>query len=123
MVAAFVRGLLRKEHTYGLRSALAENLIFEAIGAQVGAEQLFLNVSLDAAITGVIKPDARQKHLESVFARAARAHDLKLFDVYRLSHKPAAGSVSLYQLYHLMQKRGILDAMRADFAKLPSNTE
>ena len=123
MVAAFVRGLLRKDHQYGLRSALAENLVFEAIGAQVGAEQLALVVGVDAAITGVVKPDARQKHLESVFARASRAHDLRLFDVHRLSRKPATGSVSLYQLYHLMQKRGILDAMRTDFLNLPINTD
>lgn len=123
MVAAFMRGMLRKENKYGLRSALSENIIMEAVGAEASASQMQMNALIDATITGVIKYEERQKHLESVFARASRVYDLRLYDVYRMSKRPMSGSVSLYQLYQLMQKRGILDAMRTDLSKLPMNRE
>lgn len=117
MVAAYLRGVLKPAHRHGLRSALADSLILEAVAAEIDAGELELGALVDATITTALKHNARQDHLRSVFARAGRASELRLFDVHRLGAasqftKDRDGEISLYQLYQLMQKKGILAAMK-----------
>lgn len=125
MVAAYLRGVLKPTQKYGLRSSLAENLLLEAVAAEVSAGALDVSACIDATICSVIKPEARQEHLRSVFARAGRATELRLHDIHRLGRIDLVksgdkDSLSVFQLYQLLQKKGILDAMRSHYTQLAS---
>lgn len=127
MVAAYLRGVLKPEHKHGLRSSLADNLILEAVAAEISAGALELGALTDATITTALKHDARREHLQSVFARAGRATELRMFDIHRLGasaqRNKSSGEISLYQLYQLMQKKGILTAMQQHYEQTPTTDQ
>ena len=130
MLAAYLRGLLKPEHKYGLRSILAENVILEAISAEITAETYTSSALADASLVPALRAEAANSTIRSLFARLSRAAELKFMDVYRLEKdllnrsKSQDGKpvISLYQLYHAMTKSGIMQALHEDAqSRLPQH--
>lgn len=121
MVAAYLRGLLKPSKAYGLRSTLAESAILEAVSADVSADMFELHAKLDAMVLPVLNEKGIRASMRSMGQRAARSGELRLLDIYRLSKQledradadKNKNTMSLYQLYHLVAKNGIFDALSA----------
>ena len=117
MVAAYLRGLLKPRTMYGLRSDLAEDVLLEAILADVQAKGYETSILTDASIIPALTDESKETTLRSIRAKLGRVTELKMFDIYCLAKasrhlKGKKNEVSLYQLYHLADKYGILTALR-----------
>ena len=116
MVAAYLRGLLKPDLPYGLRSELAEEAILEAMVVDMQVDHQKAAIAADASALPIFTDAGKEKTLRAIQARLSRCIELRTMDIYRLdaSKKPVAGKndISLYQLYHLAAKNGILDALR-----------
>jgi hypothetical protein len=116
MVAAYLRGLLKPDLPYGLRSELAEEAILEAMVVEMQVDHQKSAIAADAAALPIFTDTGKDKTLRAIQARLARCIELRTMDIYRLdaSKKPTGGKndISLYQLYHLAAKHGILDALQ-----------
>ena len=121
MLAAYLRGLLRPSHSYGLRSHLAEDVIIEGMTAQISVETYSANMALDAAMLPVLKIEGIRNTMRALGAKSVRCSELRLMDVYRLEQRARdaadmsaqKNTPSLYQLYQIAEKQGIFDALRA----------
>jgi hypothetical protein len=121
MVAAYLRGILYPEPAYGLRSALSEDVLIEAMAAQISVETYDANMALDAAMLPVLNTEGVRHTMKSIGARSLRCSELRLMDIYRLEQKARnaidqaseKNTPSLYQLYQIAERQGIFDALRA----------
>ena len=115
MLAAYLRGFLKPKTTYGLRSSLAEDAVIEAMVYQMHIENYETSIKVDSSILGCLTHDGKKETLRSIAMRSARCSELRSMDIYRLrkaSRPPdKKNGPSLYQLYHIAKKCGILDAL------------
>lgn len=123
MLAAHLRGLLKPSTTYGLRSELAEDAVIEALAYQMHIDNYESSINVDASILSCLNDKAKAETLKSIGIRAARCSELRGMDIYRLARaaksKSKKSGLSLYQLYHIAQKCGILDALSAPEDEIP----
>lgn len=116
MVVAYLRGLLKPELMYGRRSEAAEEAIFEALAADVQVQNHLAVIAAESSALPIFTDEGKDKTLRSLRARIARCHELRMMDIYRLDMRdlatPVKNEISLYQLYHLAAKQGILDALQ-----------
>ena len=117
MIAAFVRGLLKPELKYGLRSRMGEDAVFEAMLAGVSADMHLERAANASSTVPALTPESAERVLKSVSRREQRAMELRLMDVYRMADSPAAHRrlgekrLSLYRLYKIAEKKGIFDLL------------
>lgn len=117
MVVAFLRGLLKPKLAFGLRSLVAENVMLEAMEATMDAESYKVSALLHTIRLSVTKHEARTSVVNKASEHFGKAIDLEGYDLYGwkdLISKQAAtakGRISLYQLYHVMKQRGILNQL------------
>ena len=117
MVVAHLRGLLKPNHPYGRRSALAEDVVLEGLLAENMVKELERDIDLDQAVLPLLEVEASKKTLKSCVRKLARMSELANFDVYRVGEqilgekKIAAASeeVSMLRLYEFAEKKGIID--------------
>lgn len=123
MVVAHLQGLLPKNHQFGSRSRATEEIVLESVSAQMMASGMEVGVGADLALIPVLTRKGVTKTAERVSARLARATELRLMDVYKVSdqlsgHLKVSNSrkeLSLFQLYQLAEKSGIFEAFDAHY--------
>jgi hypothetical protein len=117
MVVAFLRGLLKPKLSFGLRSLVAENVMLEAMDATMDAENYKVSALMHTIRLSVTKYDARTSVANKASEHFGKAIDLDGYDLYGwkdlIAKKATSGEkrISLYQLYHVMKQRGILDQL------------
>jgi nucleoside-specific outer membrane channel protein Tsx len=117
MVVAFLRGLLKPKLSFGLRSLVAENVMLEAMDATMDAENYKVSALMQTIRLSVTKYEARTSAVNKASEHFGKAIDLDGYDLYGwkdLIAKKTTSSekrISLYQLYHVMKQRGILDQL------------
>ena len=115
MLAAYLQGLLKPNTTYGLRSSLAENAILEGMVYHMHVDNYESSIRTDASILSCLTDKAKASTLRTIGMRALRCSELRSMDIYRLDQASSdlanKSGLSLYQLYHIAKKCGILDAL------------
>tara|TARA_R110002110_G_scaffold49550_2_gene147114 strand:- start:6199 stop:6597 length:399 start_codon:yes stop_codon:yes gene_type:complete len=118
MVAAHLRGLLSKNHSYGLRSSFSEDVILEAVAAELIAHNIESSTHADLALLPVLNEKGITVTMDKASARGGRAAELRLLDIYRVAEQVGRKvksanphkEISLHQLYQLAEKKGIFEA-------------
>lgn len=112
MLAAYLRGLLKPDSEFGTQSYLFEDVIFEAITADMQVQNFRLNVAADAAIVSILTIESKRDTMRRIQRQTQRQAELQLLDIYGLAagirKVRNAGSISLLQLFQLMKKEGII---------------
>jgi hypothetical protein len=118
MVVAYLRGLLRPIHKFGSRSVIAENVVLEALSAELLAGNMQAVVSSDLAAITLFKQDAAISTMELASSRLTRAGELRIYDVYKVASQIAGqlkrdtkDELSMFQLYQIAEKSGIFEAL------------
>jgi hypothetical protein len=123
MLAAYLRGLLKPSMAFGFRSLLFEDVILEAMTADIAAENFRLSVASDSALASILTDEGKRGVLRRTQRQIKRHAALQLLDIYDLANgkrdKQTAG-ISLLQLFHLMKKEGII---HPDAAPTTTETE
>lgn len=115
MVVAYLRGLLKPSFDHGLRSFVAENYVLDTLVADTQAKMLEATILSDSAILPALTMDAKKDTMRLIHKRMQRCVDIRNGEIYG---KPklrtaAQGQISLYQLYQLTTKSGILETLAA----------
>lgn len=118
MVVAYLQHLLPKNHHYGARSRASEEIILEALTANVLAQNMTVGVMADMAMIPALNEKGITRTAEVGSARLARAAELRSMDVYRVAEQLQSrlkcantkNEVSLFQIYQIAEKTGIFDA-------------
>ena len=112
MVVAYLRGLLKPSFKHGLRSIVAENYVLEVLKADNQARMLEATILSDSAILPALKHESKLETMRLIGRRMQRCLDIRNGAVYRAKrHTPARGQISIYQLYQLTLKAGILQSL------------
>jgi hypothetical protein len=111
MVVAYLRGLLKPSLHYGLRSIVAENYVFEALLADNQAFMLESSIQSDASIIPALKIESKRETMRLINRRRQRCMEIRNGAIYGARKAKTPGEISLYQLYHLCSRAGILEAL------------
>lgn len=118
MLVAHLRGLLRKSHRYGVQSITSENIILEALSAEILASGIKTDVMADLSLVPAMKHDGVVQIYGKAGPRLRRAGELMLLDIYKVADQVASGlkretktELSLFQLYQIAEKSGIFDTL------------
>lgn len=113
MLAAYLRGLLKPSPQYGMRSSFAEGLIIEGMAAQAAADGFDLSIKADASKLPILSQQGKHLVMQRIHAQMVRCQELRMMDIYKLDTEVTnKNGISLYQLYQLADKQGILSALR-----------
>ena len=82
MVVAFLRGLLKPRLDFGIRSIIAETVVFEAMDATIDAENYKISALLHTIRLNVTKYEARSGVVSTASEQFGRAIDLGDYDLY-----------------------------------------
>jgi hypothetical protein len=120
MVVAYLRGLLKPSFDHGLRSIAAENYVLDTLVADTQARMLEATILSDSAILPALTIDAKKDTVRLISKRMQRCVDIRNGAIYGKPKLQTAssGQISLYQLYQLTTKSGILETLAA-----PRNTD
>lgn len=121
MLAAYLRGLLKPSMPFGVKSYLFEDVILEAMTAHIAVENFRLSIAADSAVASILTDDGKRGVLRRTQRQVKRHAALQLLDIYGLvggRKEKQESSISLLQLFHLMQKEGIIHPDEA-----PTTTE
>lgn len=116
MVVAFLRGILKK-HCEGARDYLVENLILDAISAELQATDRTLSSLVTATTLSACDPKSRHAIMENVEKSLLRASQLRRTDMFdSLGQIGLRGfgkgqKLSLVKLFRLTKKGGIIQAI------------
>jgi len=114
MVVAYLRGLLKPSLKHGLRSIVAENYVMDTLVADTQARMLEATILSDSAILPALTMEAKHDTLRLIKRRMQRCVDIRNGGIYATARpRGAAGQISLYQLYQLAAKSGILETLAA----------
>jgi hypothetical protein len=111
MIQAYRRGLLKREHPFGVRSRLRETILLESIEAEGVAESAYRKIELRTAMVASLplNQTARQKVVKDAFA------DLKCYDLMRYMDYDGAAqvkfdnsSLALTTVYEILQRTGVI---------------
>lgn len=119
MVVAHLQGLLSAHHSFGARSSATEEIMFEAIHAQMLASNMSAGVEADLALIPVLTQKGVVKTSDSATARLGRVAELRLMDIYKVADQISGKlklsnpqrELSLFQLYQIAEKTGIFDEL------------
>lgn len=119
MVAAYLRGLLKPHHNYGLRSVITEEIILETLVCEQRSEHLQSVVRNDMALVNVLNEKGLNQVMDRSSQRVERMRDLADLDLYRVEEQIAGrlkvsnvrNEMSLYQLYQVAERGGVLAAL------------
>ena len=123
MVVAYLRGLLKPSLQYGLRSVVAENYVLESLMSENQASALESSAVSDSAILSTLTMESKKDTMRVIRRRLQRATNIRNGEIYRSSRaKKSDGQISLYQLYQLCAKSGILETLtKADTTTTTDN--
>jgi septation ring formation regulator EzrA len=115
MVVAYLRGLLKPSFDHGLRSIVAENYVLDTLVADTQARMLEATILSDSAILPALTMDAKKDTMRLIRKRMQRCVDIRNGEIYGKPkvRQSAPGQISLYQLYQLATKSGILETLAA----------
>lgn len=112
MVVAYLQGLLKPSLNYGLRSIVAENYVFETLVAGNQAKMLETAVLSDSAVLPALTTESKRETLRVIRRKLSRCTDIRNGKIYGASTvKKPSGEISLYQLYQLCARSGILETL------------
>lgn len=113
MMAAYLQGHTRPSFNYGLMSRLTESVILELVSAQIAAKDYEMSAMVDIIRLPLLQAKSMQDVSRSVDARVRRARDLRFAQIFADEKVFNKNMPSLYQLYQIAQKHGIMDALQA----------
>lgn len=113
MVVAYLRGLLKPSLKHGLRSIVAENYVLESLAAVNQADMLESTVLSDSAIIPALTTDSKRETMRVIRRRLQRCTEIRNGNIYGVKKAPQTGQISLYQLYQLASRSGILETLTA----------
>lgn len=111
MLAAYLRGLLKPSMSHGFRSLLFEDVILEAMTAQIASDNFQLSVISDSALSSILTAESKRSVLRRTQRQIRRRANLQLMDIYELAsgrRDQQTSGISLLQLFHLMKKEGMI---------------
>lgn len=112
MLAAYLRGLLKPSTEFGFRSYLFEDVILEAMAAQISVENFEISIAADSAVASILTADSKRNTLRRVQRQTQRRAALQLMDIYDLASghrgQDSSSGISLLQLFKLMTKEGMI---------------
>lgn len=111
MVVAYLRGLLKPSLKYGLRSVVAENYVLESIVAGTQADLLESTVLSDSAMLPALTTESKRETMRLIRRRLQRCTDIRNGNIYGVHKVQKQGQLSLYQLYQLASRSGILETL------------
>lgn len=114
MVVAYLRGFLRPTIKHGLRTIVAENYVMETILADNKVRNLEAAIASDSSILPALKYESKRDVMRTIRRRMQRCLDIrngKIYSAKREQEPQTRGQISLYQLYHLATKAGILESL------------
>ena len=111
MVVAYLRGLLKPSLKHGLRSIVAENYMFEVLMAENQADILEASALSDSAILSALTHDSKTETMRVIRRRLQRATSIRNGEIYGVKTTKPKGQISLYQLYQLCSRSGILETL------------
>ena len=124
MVVAYLRGLLRPNHTFGTRSFVTEQIVLESLSAERLADNMQAEVMAELSLIPVFNQKAIISTAEKSSARLGRACELRMFDIYKVADQIAGrikrdtkNELSLYQVYQIAEKSGIFEAFDAHYTE------
>ena len=118
MVVAYLRGLLKPSLKRGLRSELAEQIVFNAIEAEMLASDMEHQMSLDYATLPLMKEEFVRNSLNQRPLRRLRIDELRKMDIYAFSRSPEYANlavttqgrnISIVQLAKVLEDGGLLN--------------
>jgi hypothetical protein len=124
MVAAYLRGLLKPQHQYGLRSAITENVVLEALACENLVRALEQEVSLFNAMIPVIDRKKLPGEIGASAYKMARINELRSLDIYRVAEQLASagaapsssgGKISLLQAFRAFEAQGAFKKFEENF--------
>lgn len=123
MVAAYLRGLLKPSHQFGLRSAIAEDVILEGLAADMNAQAMADGIRVDTGTLPVLTEKGIRATVQRINYRLGRISQLRGQDIYRVAEQLAgrlklenrSDELSLFQLYQIAEKKGIFKAFDEHF--------
>jgi hypothetical protein len=131
MVAAYLRGLLKPNHQYGLRSRISEDVVIEALATEMMATNMTSAVNFDLTLIPVLNEKGRLAAVDRVTEKLRRVAELRANDLYRVADQLTGSlrlsntkkELSLFQLYQIAEKHGIFEefskaAEKAKFRKM-----
>lgn len=117
MVVAYLRGLLKPSLNYGLRSIVAENYVLESLVAGTQADLMEASVLSDSAILPALTNDSKRETMRIIRRRLQRCTEIRNGHIYGIKKVQNKGQISLYQLYQLASRSGILETLTASNRK------
>lgn len=124
MLAAYLQGLLKPSPEYGTRSEFAEDVILEGMTALTLADGFSLAITTAASKLAILTHDGKTDTLRRIQAQTVRCSELRMMDIYKIGQEVSnKNGMSLYQLYQLANKNGILDALREHRATSETDSE
>lgn len=126
MVAAHLRGLLQPQLKYGLRSAVTENIILEALVCEQRAAHLQDTIRNDLSMTALLNEKGLNRVMDHTGRRTGRVSELRDYDLYNVEEQIARRikvdnvrqELSLYQLYQLAERGDVFNALSAHYDTL-----
>lgn len=118
MVAAYLRGLLRKDKHHGLRTISTEDIVLESISAEILAGNVESSLQVDLALMPLLTEKGIHNTISRASSRLERAAELRLLDIYKVGEQVSGAlklgnvnkELSLFQLYQIAEKSGIFEA-------------
>jgi hypothetical protein len=111
MVVAYLRGVLKPSLKYGLRSIVAENYVLESLVAGTQADLLETIVLSDSAILPALTAESKRETMRVIRRRLQRCTDIRNGNIYGVNKVQRKDQISLYQLYQLASRSGILETL------------
>lgn len=112
MLAAYLRGLLKSSIDYGVRSIMFDDVIIEAMAAQISVENFRVSTHVDSALASILTDEGKRSVIRRTQRQMQRQAALQLMDIYAVNSrrsKKEPGKLSLLQLFYLMKREGILN--------------
>lgn len=112
MVVAYLQGLLKPSLKHGLRSIVAENYVLESLVAGNQAQMMEAAILSDSAILPALTTESKRETLRVIRRKLSRCTDIRNGKIYSAhTARKAKGEISLYQLYQLCARSGILETL------------
>jgi hypothetical protein len=124
MVAAYLRGLLKPDHPYGIRSSLAEDIVLEALACDNLVHSMEQGLALDMSLLPAITPKAIPGIVQGISRRMGRVNELRGYDIYKVEQQIGdqlklaghdASEISVFQVYQIAEKQGIFQRFEDSF--------
>jgi hypothetical protein len=112
MLAAYLRGLLQPEHTYGRASQVREALVFSAIESQNHADVLKQVVTVNTAFAATTSSKNRAGAYDALYDKVFAYKSALEFSKPKPVKAVSTDTNDLVSTYGVYEETGVLDALQ-----------